>query len=1201
MGNSITIKAIPCLGKERIGQDRKTRQRWRNCQKRSKQSQIRVGAIAVEEGNVKIEKLDGALKTFLEGLRPGAMLGREQGDAQRLLEAITVARKLTELAGVKPCSDVSSRPMPRDSGNNGGDWENVQQGDSRESYSNGQGEPSTVRSQGKPSGKNGKAKSGAKKKMIEEGEVAGIGAVVSVKATKPGKRLAEPIRKPDVIASVQTIKSGARLDRTISSQVLNRGVRRGETTGVKAVEHRKGPSAITRDKTIKPKVQSEQPWAKKVLELREVKELSKALTTAESIKEFGVKKNKTSKTKPKAEGGGKLIHDEVKSKDNECCFSNGRESPLNDEPDGESREDVCSLDTSSSVKDAKPKASRRQVQEELAMSKEFAEHVRVENMASETIIREGSKQGLAEDVQPRQAIRMEGPECYDEAMQVEDSVKWESSMKDEMDSLMSTKTVTTDKLKLCSGGNYAVVKIRTEHWQGLEQDVTSRISPGCTYLVSARVGVSEPLSGSTNVTALKLENHGSSTSYLFIGKTSMTKRKWEMVEGTFSLSSISKRVIFIWKGHLLVLSCLLIQCLRVPPTDYYILFMTELQPKVSAESNPIGLSPESGGNYAIVKDRTKHWQGLEQDIASRILPGVTYSVSACVAVSGPLSGCTDVMATLKLVKQGSFFNAVCHCRTSVSKGKWEMVEDGLSNWSGRGCKVVLHDSMADGKIVTQTGKVFAYATERTQSWNGIQQEITGRLQRELAYNVTAIATDKDWVQLQGKFLLNGSQSRVVIYLECPPPGTDILVNVLSIQHAKKIPPSPPPVIEAHHIYFLRWLELPLVPMRTFKWPLLPVFASVQIGSGESGPQNVNVALSVDGQWVNGGQGPAAGLDLMVAGLQIFPVDRVARFKHLERQTDMTRKCDVVLQFSGSSSSSLFATSVKVTQTQNSFPIGSCIKRTNIDNEDFVDFFVKNLNWATFENELKWYWTEPQRVNFNYKDADDMLAFCKDHKIETRGHCIFWEVQCTVQQWIQALNKKDLMTAVQNRLTGLLTRYKGKFRHYDVNNEMLHGSFYQDRLGKDIRAYMFKTANQLDPSDTLFVNDYHVEDGCDTISYPEKYIEQILDLQQQRAPVGGLGYQGHIDNPVGPIELFMSRDNAHLVDAEGDINETGKRFLALKTEWLSLAHGRIDIQGQFEFRGFHGTYVVEIETESDKVSKTFVVDKGDTPLVVAVDL
>lgn len=222
--------------------------------------------------------------------------------------------------------------------------------------------------------------------------------------------------------------------------------------------------------------------------------------------------------------------------------------------------------------------------------------------------------------------------------------------------------------------------------------------------------------------------------------------------------------------------------------------------------------------------------------------------------------------------------------------------------------------------------------------------------------------------------------------------------------------------------------------------------------------------------------------------------------------------------------------------------------------------------------------------------------------------------------------------------------------------MLHGSFFPDRLGKDIRANMFKTANQLDPTATLFVNDYHVEDGCDTRSSPEKYIEQILDLQEQGAPVGGIGIQGHIDNPVGPIvcsalnklgilglpiwfteldvssineyirgddlevmlreafahpavegimlwgfwELFMSRENAHLVNAEGDVNEAGQRLLSLKEEWMSHACGLTDEQGQLEFRGFQGSYEVEI-VGAKKVSKTFVVDKGESPLVLSINI
>ncbi|CAN1295752.1 Endo-1,4-beta-xylanase 1 [Linum perenne] len=122
-----------------------------------------------------------------------------------------------------------------------------------------------------------------------------------------------------------------------------------------------------------------------------------------------------------------------------------------------------------------------------------------------------------------------------------------------------------------------------------------------------------------------------------------------------------------------------------------------------------------------------------------------------------------------------------------------------------------------------------------------------------------------------------------------------------------------------------------------------------------------------------------------------------------------------------------------------------------------------------------------------------------NNISMRGHCIFWDVDGTVQTLIKALNKEELMKAVQNRLTGLLTRYKGKFKHYDVNNEMLHGSFYTDRLGKDIRPYMFKMANQLNPSATLFVM---------TITLKMDVIPG--------SPVGGIGIQGHIDSPVGPV-------------------------------------------------------------------------------------
>ena len=93
-----------------------------------------------------------------------------------------------------------------------------------------------------------------------------------------------------------------------------------------------------------------------------------------------------------------------------------------------------------------------------------------------------------------------------------------------------------------------------------------------------------------------------------------------------------------------------------------------------------------------------------------------------------------------------------------------------------------------------------------------------------------------------------------------------------------------------------------------------VSAWVRISKNTVGPQLVNVALGVDGEWVSGGeveadsfcwkeivgsfrfetepkdvllyvQGPSANVDLMVANLMIFAVDRAARFEMLKSRTD----------------------------------------------------------------------------------------------------------------------------------------------------------------------------------------------------------------------------------------------------------------------------------------------------------------------------
>ncbi|EMS56252.1 Putative Pol polyprotein from transposon element Bs1 [Triticum urartu] len=285
---------------------------------------------------------------------------------------------------------------------------------------------------------------------------------------------------------------------------------------------------------------------------------------------------------------------------------------------------------------------------------------------------------------------------------------------------------------------------------------------------------------------------------------------------------------------------------------------------------------------------------------------------------------------------------------------------------------------------------------------------------------------------------------------------------------------------------------------------------------------------------------------------------------------------------------------------------------------------------------------------------DVRVFPVDHKARFRQL-----KDKTDKQWVKNLNKDQLRSAMQSRLQGLVSRYAGRFKHYDVNNEMLHGRFFRDRLGEeDIPAYMFKEVARLDPEPALFVNDYNVERANDPNATPEKYAEQVVWLQSCGAVVGGIGLQGHVQNPVGEVicaaidrlaktgvpiwftELdvpeydvslrakdlevvlreayahpavegvvfwgFMQgtmwRENSWLVDADGTVNEAGQMFLNLQREWKTDARGSVDGDGDFKFRGFYGRYVVEVTTATGKqMLKTFTVEKGDNDTPLLVDL
>jgi hypothetical protein len=78
-------------------------------------------------------------------------------------------------------------------------------------------------------------------------------------------------------------------------------------------------------------------------------------------------------------------------------------------------------------------------------------------------------------------------------------------------------------------------------------------------------------------------------------------------------------------------------------------------------------------------------------------------------------------------------------------------------------------------------------------------------------------------------------------------------------------------------------------------------------------------------------GPPARVDLKVMDLRVCAVDRIPRIKHLRKKPDKVRKRDVILKLNPRTDDieTVAGAEIRVTQVQNSFPIGSCITKAGI--------------------------------------------------------------------------------------------------------------------------------------------------------------------------------------------------------------------------------------------------------------------------------
>nr|XP_016485232.1 PREDICTED: probable endo-1,4-beta-xylanase C [Nicotiana tabacum] len=133
------------------------------------------------------------------------------------------------------------------------------------------------------------------------------------------------------------------------------------------------------------------------------------------------------------------------------------------------------------------------------------------------------------------------------------------------------------------------------------------------------------------------------------------------------------------------------------------------------------------------------------------------------------------------------------------------------------------------------------------------------------------------------------------------------------------------------------------------------------------------------------------------------------------------------------------------------------------------WYNSRFKLTVFENEMKWWFTEPIQGKEDYHLADAMLQYVKNYSMLVRGHNIVWENKDQLPSWAKTLSPPLLSAAVERRFYSLVPRYQGQMMHWDVDNENIHFSYLESQLGENASAYFYKKAHDMDSNTILFLN------------------------------------------------------------------------------------------------------------------------------------
>ncbi|WP_245183548.1 endo-1,4-beta-xylanase [Lentibacillus salicampi] len=224
--------------------------------------------------------------------------------------------------------------------------------------------------------------------------------------------------------------------------------------------------------------------------------------------------------------------------------------------------------------------------------------------------------------------------------------------------------------------------------------------------------------------------------------------------------------------------------------------------------------------------------------------------------------------------------------------------------------------------------------------------------------------------------------------------------------------------------------------------------------------------------------------------------------------------------------------------EDSFPIGAAVEPYQLEGTH-GEILKRHYNSIVAENVMKPVNIQPEEGEFNFEEADKIVAFAEEHDMDLRFHTLIWHSQ--VPNWFfldkegnemidetdpakRADNKELLLNRLETHIKTIVERYADEVDAWDVVNETIDPNASNDRglreskwyqiTGTDYIKTAFETTRKYAGEDAkLFINDFNTE-----VEPKRTHLYNLVkDLLEQGVPIDGVGHQAHIQLDWPTIE------------------------------------------------------------------------------------